>query len=239
MITGSWRTCTTRTSFVSAVRTMFLELGPSRTPLPCSFPKTLLPMASNAAVTCTCCRQTAGPLWLVMTDGLLPRSSTNATLMRDNNGTFACCVVGCYNDYCACPTKQGIDMTPISYYPRYSAINPRQSGRNHHTELSFFYGVYQNDARPESLSVRSSFPTYGRQEGAAGDELGHLAGMSHGRQTRWTGVSREEGRQRICASHRLLLEPICTSLPTCTWLTGALQMRRSQPRFRPCSVSEL
>ena len=54
----------------------------------------------------------------------------------DNNATFDCCGVGFYNDYCACPTKPSIDMTPISYYPRYttnytydvSAITPVKVG---------------------------------------------------------------------------------------------------------------
>ena len=85
------------------------------------------------------------------------------------------------------PTKHGIDMTPISYYPRYtinytfdvSAITSVKVGVITTPSCLFFYGVYQNDARPQSLSVCSSFPTYGRQEGAAGDELGHLAGMSY------------------------------------------------------------
>ena len=158
MITRSWRTCTTRTSFVSTVRTMYLDLGPSRTPLPDSFPKeqvTVLPMASSGAVTFICCRQTAGPLGLVMTHGLLAKEcdecyfdasgskGTKCTL--DNNGTFDCCGVGCFNDYCACPTKQGIDMTPISYYPRYttnytfdvSAITPSKWAQSPHRVVGF------------------------------------------------------------------------------------------------------
>jgi len=139
----------------------------------------------------------------------------------DNNGTFECCGEGCYDDYCACPTKQGIDMTPVSYYLRYtmnytfdvSAITPVKVGVITTPSCQLFYGVYQNDASPESLSstsfavpqdgellmglghlhtgainislfhndvyVCSSFPTYGRQEGVAGDELGHLVGMTY------------------------------------------------------------
>ena len=59
-------------------------IGPSRIALTCSFPKeqvTVLPVAPSGAVTFICCGQTAGPLWLAMTHGLLPRSATNAASM--------------------------------------------------------------------------------------------------------------------------------------------------------------
>ena len=92
-------------------------------------------------------------------------------------------------------------MTPISYNLRYtmnytfdvSAIASVKVGVITTPSCQLFYGLYQNDAWPESLSTTSfavqedgelllgvgHLPTYGRQEGAASDELGNLVGMSY------------------------------------------------------------
>ena len=81
----------------------------------------------------------------------------------DNNCTFDCCGERCYNDFCVCPTKQGIDMTPISHYLRYtmnytfdvSAITPVKVDVITTPSCQLFHGVYHNDAWPESLSTTS------------------------------------------------------------------------------------
>eukprot|EP00450_Noctiluca_scintillans_P007857 CAMPEP_0194485052 /NCGR_PEP_ID=MMETSP0253-20130528/6170_1 /TAXON_ID=2966 /ORGANISM="Noctiluca scintillans" /LENGTH=468 /DNA_ID=CAMNT_0039324969 /DNA_START=46 /DNA_END=1452 /DNA_ORIENTATION=+ len=138
----------------------------------------------------------------------------------DKNGTFECCGEACYDGSCSCPTKQGIDMTPVTYFLRYtmnytydvSAITPVSVGVITTPNCLAFYGVYRDDSSPESLSttsfpvpedgeillgqghlhtgainmsmfvndvyVCSSYPTYGQQEGVAGDELGHLVTIS-------------------------------------------------------------
>ena len=84
--------------------------------------------------------------------------------------------------------------------------------------------------------VCSSFPTYGRQEGAAGDELGHFVGMSY----YYTADNHDGHGYLVKKGDNIRLDAyhwVGTEDPRIA--TRAWQMRRSQPRFGPCSVSEL